>query len=100
MGRDRRALVFLRPQGERLDPDTISKSFRELIAATKVTLITFHGLRHTHISHLLMDGVHVKRVSEWAGRANMNITLGTMRRTSPTCRLTRRCGWTHGFGRE
>ena len=30
----------------------------------------------THISHLLMDGVHVKLVSERAGHASINITLG------------------------
>jgi integrase len=38
--------------------------------------ITLHGLRHTHISHLLMDGVHVKVVSERAGHANVTTTLG------------------------
>jgi integrase len=32
-----------------MDPDSLSKSFRRLIASTKVTAITFHGLRHTHI---------------------------------------------------
>ncbi len=33
------------------------------------------GLRHTHISHLLMDGVHVKVVSERAGHAAVSVTL-------------------------
>jgi integrase len=37
--------------------------------------ITFHGLRHTHISHQLMDGVHVKIVSERAGHASISTTL-------------------------
>lgn len=58
-----------------MDADALTKSFRRLIAAAKVTPITFHGLRHTHISHLLMDGVHVKVVSERAGHANVNTTL-------------------------
>jgi integrase len=75
-GRDPRALVFSRPDGQPMDPDTLSKSFRRLVATAKVTPITFHGLRHTHISHLLMDGVHVKLVSERAGHASVNITLG------------------------
>jgi integrase len=52
-----------------LDPDTLSRSFGRLITAAKVTRITFHGRRHTHISHLFMDGVHVKVVSERAGGA-------------------------------
>jgi integrase len=40
-----------------------------------VTPITFHGLRHTHISHQLMDGVHIKIVSERAGHASVGVTL-------------------------
>lgn len=77
LGRDPRGLVFSRPTGEPLDPDALSKSFSRLVSAAEVTRITFHGLRHTHISHLLMDGVHVKVVSERAGHANVNITLNT-----------------------
>jgi integrase len=76
LGRDPRGLVFSRTDDLPMDPDTLSKSFRRLVATSKVTPITFHGLRHTHISHLLMDGVHVKVVSERAGHANINITLG------------------------
>jgi integrase len=52
------------------------QSDRLLGAKANVNPITFHGLRHTHISHLLMDGVHVKVVSERAGHANVNTTLG------------------------
>jgi integrase len=101
MGRDPRALVFSRPSGEPLDPDTLSKSFGRLITAAKVTRITFHGQRHTYISHLLMDGVRVKVVSERAGGARQREHHATPTPpTSSTCRLTRRCGWTHGFGRE
>jgi integrase len=76
LGRDQRGLVFTRPDGEPMDADSLSKSFSALVANAKVTPITLHGLRHTHISHLLMDGVHVKVVSERAGHANINITLG------------------------
>ncbi len=46
--------------------------------------ITFHGLRHTHISHQLMDGVHVKVVSEQAGHANVSITLSVYATFIPT----------------
>lgn len=77
LGRDPRGLVFTRGDGLPLDPDSLSKSFERLILKAKVTPITLHGLRHTHISHLLMDGVHVKVVSERAGHAGVNITLNT-----------------------
>ena len=76
LGRDPRGLVFARPGGQPVDADTLSKAFRRLVASAGVTPITFHGLRHTHISHLLMEGVHAKVVSERAGHAHVNITLG------------------------
>ena len=75
LGRDPRGLVFTRADGEPVDADSLTKAFGRLVAGTGVTPITLHGLRHTHISHLLMDGVHVKVVSERAGHANVNITL-------------------------
>lgn len=77
LGRDPHGLVFTRADGRPFDPDSLSKAFDRLVAKAKVTPITLHGLRHTHISHLLMDGVHVKVVSERAGHANVNITLNT-----------------------
>jgi integrase len=76
LGRDPRGLVFVRSNGQPMDADTLSKAFRRLVASAKVTPITLHGLRHTHISHLLMEGVHTKVVSERAGHAHVNITLG------------------------
>jgi integrase len=75
LGRDPRGLVFTRIDGAPLDADSLSKAFGKLVAAAKVTSITLRGLRHTHISHLLMDGVHVKVVSERAGHANITITF-------------------------
>jgi integrase len=75
LGRDPRGLVLAQPSGEPLGPDGLSKAFKRLVNHTRVTPITFHGLRHTHISHLLMEGVHVKVVSERAGHANVSITL-------------------------
>jgi integrase len=75
LGKDPRGLVFAHADGQPLDADTLSKSFGRLIRAAKVTPITLHGLRHTHISHLLMDGAHVKVVSERAGHADVTTTL-------------------------
>jgi integrase len=66
------------------DPDSLTKGFDRLIEVAGVRRITFHGLRHTHISHQLMDGVHVKIVSERAGHANVSITLSTYAAFIPT----------------
>jgi integrase len=68
-------LVFTRADGEPVSLDYVSRTFGEVIAELGVTPITFHGLRHTHISHQLMDGVHVKVISERAGHASVSITL-------------------------
>jgi integrase len=76
-------LVFSH-EGIPWDPDSLTKAFDRLIAATGVRRITFHGLRHTHISHQLMDGVHVKVVSEGAGHANVAITLSVYAAFVPT----------------
>jgi len=75
LGRDPQTLVFARPDGSPWDADSLSKTFSKLIKAAKVTPITLHGLRHTHISHLLMDGVHLKVVSERAGHSSVNVTM-------------------------
>jgi integrase len=75
LGLGKPELVFTRADGEPVSLDYVSRTFGELIAKLGVTPITFHGLRHTHISHQLMNGVHVKIVSERAGHANVSITL-------------------------
>lgn len=87
LGRDPRDLVFTREDGQPLDPDSLSKAFERLILKAGVTPITLHGLRHTHISYLLMDGVHVKVVSERAGHANIKITLETYAKYLPNMQM-------------
>jgi len=77
------ALVFSHG-GIPWDPDTLTKAFDRLVQAAGLRRITFHGLRHTHISHQLMDGVHVKVVSERAGHANVSITLSVYAAFIPT----------------
>ena len=82
------------------DPDSLTKAFDRLIQATGVRRITFHGLRHTHISHQLMDGVHVKVVSERAGHANVSITLTVYAHSFPRYKTKLRRGSMRGFERK
>ena len=77
-------LVFSHADGSPWDPDTLTKAFDRLIRAVGVRRITFHGLRHTHISHQLMDGVHIKVVSERAGHASVSVTLSVYAAFVPT----------------
>jgi integrase len=67
------------------EPDSLTKGFDRLIRTVMgVRRITFHGLRHTHISHQLMDGVHIKVVSEQTAHANVGITLSVYAAFVPT----------------
>jgi integrase len=77
-------LIFSHADGSSWDPDTLTKAFDRLIRAVGVRRITFHGLPHTHISHQLTDGVHVKVVSERAGHASVSVTLSVYAAFVPT----------------
>ena len=59
---------------EAADPKEFSKAFARLADRAGVD-ITFHGLRHTHITDLLRAGVHPKVVSERAGHSSVAFTL-------------------------
>ena len=51
-------LVFTSPMGATIDPTVFSEAFTKEARAAGM-LITFHGLRHSHIAHLLRAGVPV-----------------------------------------
>jgi len=56
-------------------PRALTKVFSGFIKGVDVPQITFHGLRHTHITHLLMDGEPINVVSKRAGHSTVSITL-------------------------
>jgi integrase len=84
LGLGKPTLVFTLADGSPTDLDAVTKAFGKVVTETRVTRITFHGLRHTHISHLLMDNIHPKVVSERAGHANVSITLSVYAAYLPT----------------
>jgi integrase len=63
------------PDGTLRNPSHFTKAFSREVAAAKLPHITFHGLRHTYITHLLRSGVPVHVVSARAGHANPTVTL-------------------------
>ncbi len=75
LGRNDDGLVFTRLDGEPVNPRNFSKEFTRIAATAGVTRISFHGLRHSHISHLLREGIHPKVASERAGHASVAITM-------------------------
>ncbi len=74
-GRNESGLVFTRHGGERVNPRNFSKKFTRIERPAGVRPITFHGLRHTHVTNLLRQGVHPKIACERAGHASIAITL-------------------------
>lgn len=63
--------------GELTRPSTLSKWFKR--AAIQLDLprdVTFHSLRHTVATQMILAGEDMKTVSELLGHANVNITLG------------------------
>ena len=75
LGAQKFELVFPTHDGKLMDPHRFSKAFSREVSSAKLPHVTFHGLRHTHITHLLKSGVPVHVVSERAGHASPTVTL-------------------------
>lgn len=67
--------VFTDVEGGPWPPDKLSRQFGNLVRKASIGKITFHGLRHTHITNLLREGVHPKVAAERAGHSSVAITL-------------------------
>jgi integrase len=76
-------LVFTRYDGATVEPRFFTKSFTRLAASAGLPHVTFHGLRHTHVTQLLAAGEHVKVVSERAGHSSVAVTLQIYAHTIP-----------------
>jgi integrase len=58
-------LVFCRPDGQPEDPNVIGRRFTRRVADVEgLPQLSLHGLRHTHATLLLADGIDAKTVSE------------------------------------
>ena len=75
LGKDPHDLVFPALRGGLTNPRHFTKAFSREVKAAGMPHITFHGLRHTHITHLLCKGVPVHIVSERAGHSKASTTL-------------------------
>lgn len=70
------ALVFPDSTGERpVNPNTLSRTFTEATSALGLPNVGLHGLRHTHATLLIDQGVEVKEVSERLGHASVALTM-------------------------
>ena len=71
-------LVFCTTKGTIINPTNLRKrSFAPLLDKAGLPHMTFHQLRHTAATILLLKNVNPKIVSEMLGHANIAITLDT-----------------------
>lgn len=68
-------LICTTAAGEGIQPNSLTHEFQKAIAGTRLPRIRFHDLRHTHATHMLKSGVHVKVASERLGHSKIAITL-------------------------
>ncbi len=75
--------VFTADDGQYLDPEAVTRWFRQAVKHSLLPKIRLHDLRHTHATLALQAGVHPKVVSERLGHANVSITLDTYSHAIP-----------------
>lgn len=76
-------LVFCKPDGSPIHPDSFSQGFERAAKRAGVSRIRLHDLRHTHATLALQAGIHPKVVSERLGHATVSITLDTYSHAIP-----------------
>lgn len=69
-------LVFVNKHGNLQTNNGINKALKKALVSCGIkTIITHHGLRHSHISWLLYKRVNIKWISKRAGHSTVSTTL-------------------------
>ena len=76
-------LVFSKPDGAPLLPDTVTHAWLKLARRCGLRGVRLHDARHTHASLMLKAGIHPKVVQERLGHANIQATLDTYSHVTP-----------------
>jgi integrase len=71
------------PGGRAITFTSLKHRFDRLVARHGLPALPLHGLRHTHATILLQEGVHPKVVQERLGHANIGMTLDTYSHVVP-----------------
>ena len=66
-----------------LDPESVTRYFRQAVKRSLLPSIRLYDLRHTHATLALQAGIHPKVVSERLGHATVSITLDTYSHAIP-----------------
>jgi integrase len=66
--------IFVRPDGSFCNPDLMRDRWSRLLAGLGLRIITPYGLRHTHATLLLEDGVSINAISIRLRHADVTVT--------------------------
>ena len=69
------ALVFTTIDGGAIPPNNLSRDWRRFVQSRKLPEISFHGLRHSHVSALIASRIDPLTISRRVGHANAATTL-------------------------
>jgi len=102
-------LLFPNLDGGPQRPSSVSSDWGELAERIGMPEITFHSLRHSHVSQLIASGVDIVTISKRLGHAKPSVTLAIYSHMFHTddrkagdrdqCSLGRVIGWQSG-GKE
>jgi integrase len=69
------ALVFSNFEGASLPPNNVSRDWRRFALSRGLPHVSFHALRHTHVSCLIAAGMDVMAISRRIGHGSAALTL-------------------------
>ena len=67
-------LVFLNIEGRPFDPKYVNTHLKVALKAAKIGEASFHSLRHTAATFMLMSGIPLHTVGKWLGHAQIALT--------------------------
>ena len=68
-------LVFARADASPHPPNNFSRDWRRTVLSRKLPHVSFHALRHSHVSALIAAGIDVGTIGRRIGHANPAVTL-------------------------
>jgi len=68
-------LIFCTHQGKPLSQRNVLRAYKLVLSRASLPDVSFHALRHTAATLLLLQGVHPKVVQERLGHSNISMTL-------------------------
>jgi integrase len=71
-------LIFMNKRGQIPSSNALKKALKQVLQAINADkIITFHGLRHTHVSYLYAKGSSIEYISKRLGHKSIQTTIET-----------------------